>query len=119
MEKQQDEVYEIIGHDPVNLEELDEMKKFLANPYDERILFIKKNARNLTAMLAVLDEYQVKLELDIFERAVDTYATIRRLTRYRRECERAIRRCQKVFAEQLKKSQADMLDDIDTIFDEI
>ena len=42
-ENQHEEVKEIIGHDPENLEELDEMKKFLGNPYDDRVEFIKKN----------------------------------------------------------------------------
>ena len=119
MFKQDEEIMEVIGHDPANLEQLDEQKTFLAAHLGERMNFIGDTIGTVFDYMDVLLDNQYEIDFSLFDRCWQSYGLPKKLYTAKLHCDRVIMKCSKVFAEELVKSQIAVIQEIDSIQDEL
>jgi hypothetical protein len=117
--KQDEEIMEVIGHEPANLEQLDEQKTFLAAHLGERQAFIVETIGTIFDYLDVLLDNQYEIGFSLFDKSWQAYGLPKRLYLAKLHCDRVIMRCSKVFAEELVKSQIAVIKEIDSVQDEL
>ena len=119
VKKQEEEIMEVIGHNPANLEQLDEQKTFLNAHLAERREFITETIENIFDYLEVLRDNQFKLDYSLFARSWQAYSLPLKLSQAKLVCEQTIQRFSLIFAEELVKSQEAILEEITEITTEL
>ena len=115
IEAQENETMKIIRHQPQNLEELDEIKKFLSVQLKESLEYLETHSRFCFDCINCLENSNMPVDADLLFRAWTSFGLAIRIDKAKGFCGVTIRKCEKEFAEQLKSSLAQIIIDIECI----
>lgn len=117
IEEQEKEIINIIDHEPVNLEELNDMKIFITTQLQERLDYINNIINQLFDISETLENYGIRTEHELFYRSWDALGLSKRIIKFKKDCERTIKLKEKDFGDQLKESQFAIIKEIEDIRD--
>ncbi|CAG9329916.1 unnamed protein product [Blepharisma stoltei] len=117
VEEQEKEIIEIIAHEPANLEELNDMKNFIATHLGERLEYVSNILGQLFGITETLEDYGIRIDDDLYYRTWEAFGLAKRTMKYKKTCERTIRLKERDFAVQLTESQYAIIKEIEDIRD--
>ena len=66
---QYNEVLSVISHTPKNIEELDDIKKYIQKNYDLKIEFIESELTSIFSNLEILEDYKYYINFDLYDKS--------------------------------------------------
>lgn len=119
LEEHENEIMIALSKEPKTLEELEEIKHFISIQLSDRMEYIQTEITELLANMEVQEEFGYRLEWELFARSWLYYGLPKRISKAKISCEIVIKRCQKIFAEELRVSTEKILDEIDSVRHEL
>jgi dynein heavy chain len=119
LESSENEIMLSLSKEPRTLEELEEIKHFITVQLDDRIEVIQSEIAELMANMEISEEFEYKLDWELFARSWLYYGLPQRIGKAKIICDRTVKRCQNIFAEELRVSTEKILDETDNIREEL
>ena len=115
LEQLNTEINNTLKHQPSNLEELHEIKTFIQSHLSDKVQLIKEESARVFENISVLEEFKHEVDLELHLRAWLCFAFPKEILQIRKKCLSTIFKYEKVFAEELKHSQIEIVDEMENI----